>query len=64
MFGYKYKFKMDPTKEIITLKPTMGTYAKAFGPVVVFWALIGVLAGVQARQDKKYDETVNTLDEE
>lgn len=35
MRGYKYHFNMDNDNQILTIRPTKGTYAKAFAPALV-----------------------------
>jgi len=42
MFGYNYRYTMNPEKGTIKLNPTAGTYAKTFGPTALF--LGGTLA--------------------
>lgn len=61
MFGYNYKFEMNPAKQTIKLRPTLGTYAKAFGPVVVIWAVLAALvAADKIVTNEKTDDSEST----
>ena len=44
MFGFNYKYKINPEKEIITLRPTKGLMAAILLPYVLFWGVIGAVA--------------------
>jgi len=53
MFGYKYNYSMHPTKNVITLAPTKGTYAKAFLPWLVISAVgYGALFAAERNERK------------
>lgn len=49
MFGYNYKYAMHADKNIIKLRPTTGTYAKALLPHVLAWAGLYVLFSAASR---------------
>lgn len=58
MFGYKYKMEIvNPTKGIIKIRPTAGTWMKAFAPLILIY---GVFALVFL--STKDDEPISVLD--
>jgi ABC-type hemin transport system substrate-binding protein len=61
MFGYTYKLAATNKEGVVKLTPTLSTYAKAFGPVLVIWGLVGAAVAAQERQSRK---SLNTLDPE
>jgi hypothetical protein len=65
MFGYNYKYQLSPDKGIIKLKPTMGTYAKAYAPFMVFWGTLFLLSSLAEKHaaQKLVDETEEYLNE-
>lgn len=43
MYGFNYKLvTVNAEKNIVKLTPTLGTYAKAFAPAIIIWAVVGI----------------------
>lgn len=67
MSGYKYKMHVvNPDKNIVSLSPTMGTYAKALMPSLVFFGGLAAFGAVVNYREKKalnlsksQDEAIN-----
>ena len=66
MPGFNYHFTVNPVKQTIKLRPTMGTYAKAFAPTLVLaagFAAMAVYAEVLERRElKNAEKSTNTDD--
>jgi hypothetical protein len=60
MFGYNYKFTVNETKNTIKLKPTAGTYVKAFAPTLVVYGGLVLLGSIARRQEKKNRQNTPT----
>lgn len=57
MHGYTYHFKLDPKRNTIKLKPTAGTYLKAYiyalAPLAVITGFIAIATVAAERQMEK-----------
>ena len=61
MRGYNYHFAIDPKNaSIIKIRPTKGTYAKAFGPTLVVWGAVMLIgAAIQAKEKRELNKLDN-----
>lgn len=60
MFGFTYKFTVNPVKQTITLRPTLKTYAQAFAPMVVFGVIAAVVVAAAEAMDNVTPEPQST----
>ena len=49
MFGYSYHYAMHSDKQIIKLRPTLGTYAKASLPGLVAWGGLWLMLAASSK---------------
>lgn len=59
-----YHFTVNPVKQTITLRPTKGTYAKAFLPSIVLFVAANVMFAVadyKEKQESKKDTRPSTI---
>ena len=50
MFGHSYHYVMNSDKQIIKLRPTFGTYAKASLPSVVVWGGLWLVLAASSKR--------------
>lgn len=63
-FSTTLKVSVNPTKNTVTLTPTMGTFARAFAPgLVTMAALLGWGAYLNWKDEKTNEATVYDLDD-
>lgn len=68
MFKYKYVMNVvNPEKNIVTLSPTAGTWAKALAPSLLVFGGLGLLGAAASYKEKKdaqrLVETINLANE-
>lgn len=60
MFGYNYRIvPVNTSKGVYKIKPTSGTYVKAFALPVVIWAGLVFIGTVAQKRDEKEAEIEN-----
>jgi hypothetical protein len=65
MFGFNYKYKINPDKGIITLRPSKGLTAASLAPYAIFAALVGYQYVRELLNDKQFNQnTDNTPEKE
>lgn len=57
MFGFKYKYAIDETKNVITLRPTKGAYITSAVIGILGCVAVTVLVAVdEARERREFDK--------